>query len=98
MPTLLPRKSMDATSVISASIKRPSPSDHRVGASVTIQRMLKMINGTRMTLIKNQKYFEKTCVNLSYPCRLEAPTFGIRILFLFSLNSYAPLIRLRSYS
>ena len=33
MPTLLPRKSMSATSVISALIQRPSPSDHRVGSS-----------------------------------------------------------------
>jgi len=33
MPTLLPRESMDATSVVRASIQRPSPSDHRVGFS-----------------------------------------------------------------
>src|SRR3972149_6655337 len=39
MPTLLPRKSMDATSVISASIQRPSPSDHRVGFSNSFTRL-----------------------------------------------------------
>jgi hypothetical protein len=36
---LLPRKSMDATSVISASIQRPSPSDHRVGSSNSFTRL-----------------------------------------------------------
>ena len=39
MPTLLPRKKMDATSVISASIQRPSPSDHRVGFSNSFTRL-----------------------------------------------------------
>ena len=33
MPTLLPRESMGATSVVPASFQRPSPSDHRVGVS-----------------------------------------------------------------
>ena len=36
MPTLLPRKSMNAISVISASTQRPSPSDHRVGSSNSV--------------------------------------------------------------
>ncbi len=40
MPTLLPRESMAATSVISASIQRPSPFDHRVGFSITFTRLL----------------------------------------------------------
>ena len=40
MPTLLPRESMDATSVIPASIQRPSPSDHRVGFSSSFTRLL----------------------------------------------------------
>ena len=39
MPTLLPRKPMDATSVIPASIQRPSPSDHRVGFSNSFTRL-----------------------------------------------------------
>src|SRR4030067_16674 len=39
MPTLLPRKSMSATSVISAPIQRPSPSDHRVGSSNSFTRL-----------------------------------------------------------
>src|SRR3989338_6616334 len=39
MPTLLPRKKMDATSVIPASIQRPSPSDHRVGSSNSFTRL-----------------------------------------------------------
>ncbi|MBU1380470.1 hypothetical protein KKD49_06545 [Myxococcota bacterium] len=33
MPPLLPRESIDATSVIPAPIQRSSPSDHRVGFS-----------------------------------------------------------------
>ena len=39
MPTLLPRESMDATSVIPASFQRPSPSDHRVGFSNSFTRL-----------------------------------------------------------
>ncbi len=39
MPTLLPRESMVATSVIPASIQRPSPSDHRVGFSDSFTRL-----------------------------------------------------------
>src|SRR3990170_4824458 len=39
MPTLLPRESMRATSVISAPIQRPSPSDHRVGFSNSFTRL-----------------------------------------------------------
>jgi hypothetical protein len=39
MPTLLPRKMMHATSVISAFIQRPSPSDHRVGFSNSFTRL-----------------------------------------------------------
>src|ERR1035437_5030104 len=39
MPTLLPRESMDATSVIPAPIQRPSPSDHRVGFSNSFTRL-----------------------------------------------------------
>ncbi len=39
MPTLLPRESMDATSVVSASTQRPSPSDHRVGFSSSFTRL-----------------------------------------------------------
>ena len=39
MPTLLPRESMNATSVIPASIQRPSPSDHRVGSSNSFTRL-----------------------------------------------------------
>ena len=40
MPTLLPRESMAATSVVSASIQRPCPFDHRVGFSTTFTRLL----------------------------------------------------------
>ena len=40
MPTLLPRESMSATSVIPAPTQRPSPSDHRVGFSSTFTRLL----------------------------------------------------------
>src|SRR5216684_8878716 len=40
MPSLLPRESMDATSVIPAPIQRPSPSDHRVGFSSSFTRLL----------------------------------------------------------
>jgi hypothetical protein len=40
MPTLLPRESMDTTSVIPLSIQRPSPSDHRVGSSTSFTRLL----------------------------------------------------------
>src|SRR4030065_1148684 len=40
MPTLLPRESMDTTSVIPASTQRPSPSDHRVGFSSSFTRLL----------------------------------------------------------
>jgi hypothetical protein len=40
MPTLLPRESMDTTSVIPVSIQRPSPSDHRVGSSISFTRLL----------------------------------------------------------
>src|SRR6266581_7353478 len=40
MPTLLPRESMDATSVIPAPTQRPSPSDHRVGFSSMFTRLL----------------------------------------------------------
>ena len=39
MPTLLPRKSMGDTSVISPPIQRPSPSDHRVGSSSSFTRL-----------------------------------------------------------
>ena len=39
MPTLLPRESMDATSVIPASIQRPSPYVHRVGFSNSFTRL-----------------------------------------------------------
>ena len=39
MPTLLPREMMLATSVISALIQRPSPSDHRVGFSNSFTRL-----------------------------------------------------------
>src|SRR4030067_1150527 len=39
MPTLLPRESMDATSVIPAPIQRPSPPDHRVGFSNSFTRL-----------------------------------------------------------
>ena len=40
MPTLLPRESTNATSVISASAQRPSPSVHRVGVSISFTRLL----------------------------------------------------------
>ena len=40
MPTLLPRESTNATSVIPASIQRPSPSVHRVGFSTSFTRLL----------------------------------------------------------
>src|SRR6266851_4393246 len=40
MPTLLPRESMNATSVISASIQRPSPYPDRVGFSGHLTRLL----------------------------------------------------------
>jgi hypothetical protein len=40
MPTLLPRESMSATSVIPAPFQRPSPSDHRVGSSGSFTRLL----------------------------------------------------------
>src|SRR3989339_988217 len=40
MPSLLPRESMNATSVIPAPIQRPSPSDHRVGFSISFTRLL----------------------------------------------------------
>ena len=41
MPSLLPRESMCATSVIPAHIQRPSPSDHRVGFSPSFTRLLR---------------------------------------------------------
>ncbi len=40
MPSLLPRESMSATSVIPAPFQRPSPSDHRVGFSTSFTRLL----------------------------------------------------------
>lgn len=40
MPTLLPRESMGATSVVPAPIQRPSPSVHRVGFSTSFTRLL----------------------------------------------------------
>src|SRR4030065_2985475 len=40
MPSLLPRESTHATSVIPARIQRPSPSDHRVGVSDSFTRLL----------------------------------------------------------
>ena len=40
MPTLLPRESTNATSVISAFAQRPSPSVHKVGASTSFTRLL----------------------------------------------------------
>src|SRR4030043_268504 len=40
MPTLLPRESMDATSVSPASTQQTSPSDHRVGCSSSFTRLL----------------------------------------------------------
>ena len=39
MPTLLPREMMCATSVVSAHIQRPSPSDHRLGFSNSFTRL-----------------------------------------------------------
>ena len=40
MPTLLPRESTCATSVIRARVRRPSPSVHRVGFSSCFTRLL----------------------------------------------------------
>jgi len=40
MPSLLPRESMNATSVIPAPSQRPSPSVHRVGFSNSFTRLL----------------------------------------------------------
>ena len=40
MPTLLPRESTCATSVLTAHIRRPSPFDHRVGFSNSFTRLL----------------------------------------------------------
>jgi hypothetical protein len=40
MPSLLPRESMSATSVIPAPFQRPSPFDHRVGFSTLFTRLL----------------------------------------------------------
>jgi hypothetical protein len=40
MPSLLPRESASATSVIPAPAQRPSPSDHRVGFSNSFTRLL----------------------------------------------------------
>ena len=40
MPSLLPRESTRTTSVVSARIQRPSPSDHRVGSSISFTRLL----------------------------------------------------------
>ena len=40
MPSLLPRESMGATSVIPAPFHRPSPFDHRVGFSTLFTRLL----------------------------------------------------------
>src|SRR5690242_20133576 len=40
MPTLLPRESIDATSVIPGSTQRPFPSVHRVGFSSSFTRLL----------------------------------------------------------
>jgi len=39
MPTLLPREKTSATSVIQASVQRPSPSVHRVGFSTSFTRL-----------------------------------------------------------
>ena len=39
MPSLLPRKLMDVISVIPTTILRPSPSDHRVGYSISFTRL-----------------------------------------------------------
>jgi hypothetical protein len=41
MPTLLPRESRSATSVLPATVQRPSPSDHRVGFSNSLTRLLR---------------------------------------------------------
>lgn len=40
MPFLLPRESTRTTSVVSARVQRPSPSDHRVGFSTSFTRLL----------------------------------------------------------
>ena len=40
MPSLLPRESTRATSVVPARIQRPSPFDHRVGFSNSFTRLL----------------------------------------------------------
>ena len=40
MPSLLPRESTCATSVLTAHIQRPSPFDHRVGFSISFTRLL----------------------------------------------------------
>ena len=40
MPSLLPRESTCATSVIPAPVQRPSPSVHRVGSSNSFTRLL----------------------------------------------------------
>ena len=40
MPTLLPRESTCATSVIRAHVQRPSPADQRVGFSIKLTRLL----------------------------------------------------------
>jgi len=40
MPSLLPRESRGATSVLPAPCHRPSPSDHRVGVSSSFTRLL----------------------------------------------------------
>jgi hypothetical protein len=39
MPFLLPRESTRTTSVVSARVQRPSPSDHRVGFSTSLTRL-----------------------------------------------------------
>ena len=40
MPSLLPRETPRATSVIPARVQRPSPFDHRVGISISFTRLL----------------------------------------------------------
>src|SRR4051812_28786658 len=40
MPSLLPRETPRATSVVSARVQRPSPLDHRVGFSISFTRLL----------------------------------------------------------
>jgi len=40
MPSLLPRESTRATSVVPARIQRPSPFDHRGGFSISFTRLL----------------------------------------------------------